>query len=117
MTDEIFNEPWPTVIYQGRKWDAPFTDDAVEGEITGFCDWCQEEIHSEDDAVQLPHMTMHLECHLRMALGDVNHLEGRCICSGGDPSQAHDETSLTLRQEAQASLQWLVDNYRGRFHA
>lgn len=117
--DKLYGEDdsWPRITYQGRKWDAPFTDDAVEGEISGPCDWCREEILPDDNAVKLPYMTMHLECHLRMALGNVKHLRGDCICHGGSGgTEPISGKPMTLREEAREALQWLVKNYRGRFH-
>lgn len=101
----------PHVIYQGRKWDAPMTDGAIAGTVTGQCDLCQEEILPEDNALQLPLMKSHLECQLRVGLGSVEHLEGRCTCCGGsDVSQER-----SFREEARASLKWILLHGQGRF--
>lgn len=110
------------IRYQGRKWDAPFTDDAIEAVITGTCGWCYEEVTVEDNAVETaallesgPGMLpMHLECHIRMMLGSVAHLEGRCTCRSG--SEREDDAYGSVRQEAQATLEWLISHSRGRFH-
>lgn len=99
----------PPVKYQGRWWDAPFTDDAVQADLSGRdCEYCREPITQDDDAVWQPYVLGHLECHLRSALGDVQHLEGRCICSGGPAER--DNSNATYREEAKATLQWLLDN-------
>lgn len=103
----------PPTIYQGRKWDAPMTDDAIKGEVTGDCDMCREPILPEDDALQLPLMRAHLECHVRSGLGDVAHLEGRCFCYTGVPDT--DEYD-SYRDSSRAAIAWLVEHRRGRFH-
>lgn len=105
----------PQTIYQGRKWDSPMTDEAIRGTVTGDCDMCQEPILPEDNALQLPLMKAHLECHLRAGLGSVEHLEGRCSCSPGGPHEKI-ETQQTYREEARETLRWMLTHYRGRFH-
>lgn len=105
----------PTTYYQGHLWDAPFTDDAMPADLTGGrCDWCDEEITPNDDAVKLPHITGHLECHLRFALGSVTHLEQRCSCFTSTPD---DDIAPhhSLHDEARATLRWLLQHNRGRF--
>ena len=92
-------------VYQGRKWDAPMTDDAVEGVVTGTCSLCQEQITPDDNAIATTYMRTHLEW-------DVRHLEGRCSCAGGsDAAEAE-----TYRESARATLDWLITHNRGRFH-
>lgn len=104
-----------TTIYQGRKWDAPMTDDAVEGVITGDCTLCREPITPEDNAIRTPWMNTHLECNVRSGLGDVQHLEGRCICAG-KPVYLPSDDYATYRESAKATLAWLIAHNRGRFH-
>lgn len=119
----IIGERWPT-YYWGRKWDAPVTDDAilmdealVDGLLPHPCDLCREAMTKEDNILLTPGMSTHLECNIRSALGDVQHLEGRCICSRpGDPIVHEDEKDQTYRESAKAAVQWLIDNKRGRFH-
>lgn len=103
----------PPTVYQGRKWDAPMTDDATEGTVSGPCDLCTEPILPEDDALQLPFMRTHLECNLRSGMGDVAHLEGRCFCYTGVPD---DDEYDSYRDSARAALEWLLAHKRGRFH-
>lgn len=102
------------ILYQGRKWDAPMTDEAVEGEITGDCDLCSEPILPEDNALQLPFMTTHLECQLRSGLGNVEHLERRCICF--DPTAPPHTSEKTWRQEGIEAVEWVIAHHQGRFH-
>ena len=54
------------------------------------CPWCDEKITGE--AVRMPRITSsdkvevshyHLECHIRMILGGLNHLRRTCTCFGG----------------------------------
>lgn len=122
-------EGMPTYYY-GRKWDAPFTDDAIEmdrafvemmlatdSEATK-CSFCQEKMTLDDDLFLTPYNVGHLECHIRPAMGDVQHLEGRCICSrgtGGAETLDSDHYD-TYRESAKATLQWLINHNRGRFH-
>lgn len=109
----------PPAYYQGRKWDAPFTDDAAERNLSGHkCSLCQEQITSDDNAFAGPYMVSHLECYLRSGMGDVQHLEQRCLCYRGSGNEiVHDSDRYeTYRDSARAALQWLVDNHRGRFH-
>lgn len=104
----------PTTYYQGRLWDAPFVDSAMPADLTGgTCDWCDEEITPEDDAVRLPHIQGHLECHLRFALGDVAHLERRCSCFTSTPDE--EIYPQSLREEARATLRWLLEHHQGRY--
>ncbi len=124
MTDSLFRQ----AFFWGRKWDAPMTDDMLPmpPEIAQKmadrteCAWCQERLDlDQDDILFLPHTTAHLECHLRSALGDVQHLEQRCLCyrgRGNEILKPEDEYP-TWRASAKASLQWMIDNGQGRFHA
>ena len=102
--------------YYGRLWDSPMTDDSlpVTDLPEGFCALCQEGFAEGDDILLLPHLRTHLECLLRSTLGDVDHLEGRCVCvPGGDHSEATDETSW--RDQGRATVTWLIEHGRGRF--
>lgn len=107
------------IYYHGRKWDAPLTDDAIEmaEELVAAllpqpCALCREAMTVEDDILLTPGMSAHLECNLRSGMGSVAHLEGRCLCCGGTDSDDHQN----YRESAKATLQWLLDNHRGRFH-
>lgn len=103
-------------LYQGRLWDAPFTDDAIQAAICdNDCILCQEPIGVHDDAVATTFIIAHLECHLRSALGDVQHLEGRCVCPGGSGERRPEDEYPTYREEAKATVAWLLERNRGRF--
>lgn len=110
--------------YHGRLWDAPLTDDALPASdkfLATFlgkpCDWCKESMNVDDDLLFLPYMATHLECNIRSVVGDVQHLEGRCLCFRGTGNEITYETDEypTYREGAKAALQWLIANNRGRF--
>jgi hypothetical protein len=117
-------------FYHGKKWDAPFMDDAflmpdqmwrfLLSDDTGFvvnktCAFCGEELVFEDNAFMAPSFRQsHTECYIRSGMGDVAHLEGRCICSGED-RRTTEETNQTFREEALATVQWMLDHGRGRW--
>lgn len=102
-----------TVYVHGRWWDAPATDDAKEFDLTGTtCSMCQEEVTTDDDAVMMGSI-FHTECWLRAGLGDVAHLERRCLCYGGGE---HDEEG-TQREQSKRALQWIIDHSQGRWRS
>lgn len=124
FADLAQGDEWPTYYY-GRKWDAPLTDDAIlmaEELVAALfpqpCSCCQEPVTAEDDIILTPGMCTHLECNVRSILGDVQHLEGRCMCSRGTGNEiTYDSDNYeTYRDSAKAALQWLIDHHRGRFH-
>ena len=107
----------PAIHYQGRKWDAPLTDDAAEVNLAGLtCTMCEEPITADDNAILITwaNQPMHLECYLRPVFGGIAHLEGRCSCPGGPGEQ--DDPELTAREDARATLDWIIAHRRGRFH-
>ena len=80
----------PPTYYHGRRWDAPVMDEAVEMDddaakllLAGEskCDHCQEPLLYTENVLMLPYLVGHTECQIRAAIGNVVHLEGRCICS------------------------------------
>lgn len=103
-------------VYFGRRWDAPAFDDAIEipTPVGQLCLWCGEPIEAGDNGSTMGSPTgvqpVHLECFLRSLLGDVPHLEGRCLCSGGGD---HDERPY--HEGSRAALEWLLSHRRGRF--
>jgi hypothetical protein len=98
--------------YQGRRWDAPMTDDMRVIDLTGNdCAMCQEPIVAEDNAIRLGSI-FHLECIIRSTFGDVCHLEGRCSCFDAEGEQ---DNEGTYRDTARRALDWLVANGRGRW--
>jgi hypothetical protein len=101
------------VRYQGRLWDAPATDGAQLMNLVGSqCGACRELIDEDDDAV-LMGSVFHTECWLRSGLGDVAHLEERCLCFGGGD---HDDEG-TYREQSKRALDWVVAHGRGRWAA
>ena len=88
------------------------TDDMPVIDLTGEICICGEEIAAGDNAIRLGSV-FHVECIIRSTMGDVAHLEGRCLCFGGGD---HDEEG-TYRQQAQRALDWMVANGRGRWAA
>jgi hypothetical protein len=110
------------IYYHGRRWDAPFMDDAKELEhlvVSGaHCQLCDEPmLDLQDDVVLFPHLTAHLECYLRMGTGSVAHLEGRCLCYQGIYAGADEDidSERTYREGARATMAWLLEHGRGQF--
>jgi hypothetical protein len=105
--------------YQGQLWDAPAFDDAVEEDLAGHtCTMCQDIIDTDENACLTPvGQYFHLECWLRPIMGSVLHLEGRCTCNGGATEEEEYPADESYRESARRSLQWLIDNNRGRFAA
>jgi hypothetical protein len=125
-----------SLAYFGEQWDAPAWDDGVlvPAPVGEDCLHCAEPIEEGDSGVLVGHMRRarpgetpmgrmasgeevvslgvphHLECHLRLVLGTVAHLEGRCLCVGG----TEPESTLSARDEARASLAWLRQRQRQR---
>lgn len=74
------------------------------------CLWCEERIEPRDRLSPDPVMTSagkrytHWECGLRMVIGGLNHLNGRCSCCGGDlpPDPPGETKRWAARMAAQA---------------
>lgn len=127
MTDP-FNVP-PS-YYWGRKWDAPFTDDSIlmaadkadalfDGEVYVPCILCEEKLVIDDNIFVNPAgQSSHVECWIRSMLGDVQHLEGRCMCSRGRGNEivVPEDEYDTYRESSVAAVMWLILHGRGRFH-
>lgn len=110
-----------TPRYQGRLWDAPATDNAVldpEYFVGHECTFCEEPIAPGDDALWMPHIMGHTECLIRSWLGDVQHLERRCLCFRGQGNEITYDSDhhLNYREGAMVALHWLLDHKQGRFH-
>lgn len=121
MTEDL-----PT-YWHGRKWDAPMTDDAIEmpeelAEVllagSSVCDFCKEPLLATDDVFLTPWNSSHLECNVRSGLGDIQHLEKRCLCFLGSGNEVTHESDHfdSYRESAKATIQWLIDHNQGRFH-
>lgn len=97
------------VLYQGRRWDAPMADDAQAADLTGrHCNWCGQPITADDDAMMLGGAG-HTECILRSVMGDVPHLEEKCICYGGHEV----DVEGTYREQSQRAVDWLITHRLG----
>lgn len=85
------------------------TDDLPKIDMTGAtCVLCAELIAEHDDALRLL-QDYHLACLLRSILGDVDHQEGLCLCSGGSD---RDERG-TYREQSERALAATVAAGRG----
>lgn len=112
MSDEDLSIPGSG--YHGRLWDAPMTDGMPQIDMLGAtCSLCQEMIDEHDDAIRLM-SDFHLACLLRSTMGDVNHLEGQCRCYGFR-TPPDNRVEGTYREEAQRTLDWLIDHGKGRW--
>lgn len=113
----------PTLAYFGERWDSPMFDDVetirVDTPAGKPCMWCEEPIADGDRGLLRSVVCdvqgewrgvlepIHAECDLRMGLGSVAHLTGRCSCTGAT------ETPYpgTRREEALAVLA-IIDDQR-----
>lgn len=102
----------------GRQWGAggpaPVCEDPAERVETPVgvpCLFCEEPIEENHSGVVTPYIAaggnshqaaVHVECHLRQVLGGVNHIEGRCLCCGGDEDP--DPAGLSRREAAVAAV-------------
>jgi hypothetical protein len=100
--------------YFGEWWDAPAYDDAVlvETPVGVACMSCREPIEQGDSGNLMAYAELdgstggivHLECWLRMGLGSVAHLTGRCSCSG-----VGEEPQGSLREQGRAVRAYVED--------
>lgn len=104
-------------------WDAPAYDDGehVPPPVGEPCEQCRELIEQGDRGVVIPGVKMtdagpvavllpfHLECHLRLSLGSLAHLEGRCSCTGAEEPAV----DMTAREEARAVQRHVEQVLRG----
>ncbi len=115
----------PIRMYFGRKWDAAMFDDGiwvkVDVEPGQNCPFCYESIEPDGDIglivlavlrMSAPEdhpcaelVPVHMECHVRSVMGNVEHLEGRCLCGGGDGHWPSPMPS-PYRDEARAVIEW-----------
>lgn len=107
------------MTFFGRKWDSPALDDAVEVPVPfgELCYQCDEPIEAGDSGVITVVgekvrnkivgriRPVHKECWLREGLGSVAHLEGQCVCHGGEAPDTRSD--LTPRQDALRTLEWI----------
>lgn len=111
-------------IFFGARWDAPIIDLATQivTPVGERCLFCSELIEPGDRGVLrlcagvVDGKTVtdtgpaHMECDLRSMMGNVDHLEGRCICNENAVSGG---PATTFREEAREVLVWF-ENLRGR---
>lgn len=104
------------IQFFGDRWDAPQVDppaEQVPTPVGQVCLHCTEPIEAGDRGLlRLAIRTggasiepTHMECDLRMTLGGMDHLAGRCSCTG----RGHEHggtTYATARAEALAVLGW-----------
>ena len=80
----------------------------VETPVGALCGFCREEIAPGDKGCMIPSIPggkkpFHFECHMRLIIGSLAHLQGRCSCFGG---REHDPPGMTLRQAARAAFEY-----------
>ena len=113
------------MYYSGRRWDAPMMDGATHVDEEFFamavsvanteCPICQEPLIYGENILLTPMQVAHVECEIRAVLGDVAHMEGRCICSGRGDERTEEDDNKTYRQSSLDAVQWMVDHNRGRW--
>lgn len=109
-------------MYFGDPWDAPAWDDApkVDTPVGGQCTHCSDLIEAGGSGVMVwtirvsryGYEPTHLECHMRAALGALEHVKaldaGEVLdCSGG-----HDESDW--RNEGRKIIEYLLERKRRR---
>lgn len=104
------------IQFFGERWDAPQVDPPavqVSTPTSQSCFHCGEPIEDGDRGLLRAVVRaggvdvepVHMECDLRMGLGGMDHLTGRCSCMGS--SSAHGAPAYaTARAEALAVLDW-----------
>lgn len=120
------DEDTPPHYWHGRKWNAPMSDAAslmdeeyarqlLDG--SKDCLLCHEPMRYGQNIYQSPYRQIfHTECLIRSVLGDVQHLEGRCTCSGRPGELLPGEESQSYREGSLAVVEWLIEHGRGGFH-
>jgi hypothetical protein len=105
------------IVYFGERWDAPLFDATevrqMPAPVGQRCLYCGEDISDGDRGFMRPAMLaggvellpVHRECELRMVLGGLDHVEGRCQHTG-HCNDLRDEAGRTLRQDALAVWDW-----------
>lgn len=69
-----------------------------------LCGWCREPVDLENDNHPAYREAMHYECGIRLMVGSVAHLEGRCSCYVPGATET-DPPGMTLREAAVAAFQ------------
>ena len=106
------------IQYFGERWDAPRVDNAIEvaTPVGQKCLYCTEPVEDGDRGLMTPYVRdvdgeassgiapVHMECDLRMAIGNVAHLQGRCRCHTTEPAG---EPPKSFRDEARETLAWV----------
>lgn len=112
-----FGEPWPsgvcyiddddTVVREHMRIPAP---------VGQPCFYCEEAFADGDQGKAMPYaerpgepvvaVYTHKECLLREVVGPLKHVQGECTGVG----QCHDDTGMTLRQEALAVWAWVQEH-------
>lgn len=115
MTEQWFGTPWPDPKYRASVC----ADDEcrVPVPVGQHCSWCDEAVVDGDQGVMTAHVTVggvevrpvHIECRLRQVLGGPGHLNGKCICAGGD----HDpDMGMSARDAARYVARWVEEHGR-----
>lgn len=109
------------MIYFGQPWNAPAVDDGVAGPtpVGEPCQHCGEPIAEGDQGFMINTVRLaedgrtpvgsieptHRECLIRLTVGSVECLQGRCQCATGAPGGPQDTRSL--REQGRQTIQWL----------
>ncbi len=64
-----------------------------------ICRWCSEPVDLDNEQHHAYHEAMHYECGMRMMVGSLAHLEGRCSCHVPGATET-DPPGMTLREAA-----------------
>lgn len=108
MTIMWFGDPWPSA--ESRAEICKNEDTRVLTPQGRNCLYCSEAVLDGERGVVLPAVVQinpqvyeaamevaHIECFVRMALGSLRHLQGRCSCFGGPDTRP---VEMSARDEA-----------------
>lgn len=97
----------------GRAGWALICDDCEQAQtpVGMRCAHCADPIEADDDGVLMPALGLrhgsyayHADCHIRRAVGGLNHLRGKCTCCGG--TEPPDPPELGRREAARLAVEW-----------
>jgi hypothetical protein len=95
----------------GESWNAPLNEvcnhqDTPAGMPCLYCEeliepWASGVMQSAYQVSGWSRRPLHLECFIRMGIGSVGHLMGKCSCYSGTEE---DPPGLTIRESARAAV-------------
>lgn len=115
-----FGEPWPS---REMRADVCRNDDTRVLTPQGKnCLYCGEAVVEGDRGVMMPATVKktgsnhydatieaaHIECFIRMTVGSLRHLQGRCTCFGGTDTRPD---GMSARDEAREVFEHMIEDF------